>query len=117
MMLIRMSSITYTVILVIKNGNAQSVLLKFGIGLLGVLFFTLVISSLILRFDTLLIEGSSVHYRLVAPLEVLGDVLMNVPFGVTFGLMEKVLSPIHQAVKCVEQTQLFSHTLHLYRYR
>jgi len=41
----------------------------------------------------IMIEGSSVYYRLVAPLVVIKDVLTNHPMGIAFGQMESYLAP------------------------
>jgi putative colanic acid polymerase len=63
------------------------------IGMLSSLVFLLLVMGpyLIGRIGDVLIEGTSTYYRLIAPVQVIYDIFLDYPFGITFGMVEITL--------------------------
>jgi putative colanic acid polymerase len=82
--------LAFSILFIIKHKESKINIKPVLFILLLILLF-LVFPYLFLRAETIFIEGTSVYYRLIAPLEPLKDVLLSSPFGVSFGLMEETL--------------------------
>jgi putative colanic acid polymerase len=74
-----------------RDSSKWELIFRASVLIFGSVFLVLVSPYLIVRVNDVFIEGTSTYYRFVAPLQVLSDVLLYNPFGITFGMMEDTL--------------------------
>ncbi|XAS66648.1 putative colanic acid polymerase WcaD [Micrococcaceae bacterium Sec5.7] len=87
-------------LIAIRSRPRISIPVTFGVALLLLSFGNYLIS----RLESIGNVGSSGNYRLIAPLQVLGDVLTAHPLGMPFGSIYEIISTYGLQMDGVEQT-------------